>query len=261
MTRVLNQLLDRLEQAFTQLQYFTADAAHELRTPLASIRSVGEVALRSELGSGEQYREVIGSILEEASVLNQTIEDLLILARVESSHPGAGHTVFSLIELTSEVLTVLEVLTEEHDVHVELTVADPQSVVVQADRGLVRAAIMNVLHNALKFAPPHSTIHVDFAERAAVPGFAEVSFQDEGPGIQPSEGDQVFDRFFTSGAKETSSMAGSGIGLSIAKLAIERNGGKIFFDQDATKGARCVILLPVSRESGATVERILPVSL
>lgn len=262
MARVLNQLLDRLEQAFTQLQRFTADTAHELRTPLASIRSVGEVALRAEVQSGEQYREVIGSILEETCVLNQTIEDLLILARVESSHPGAGITGFSLIELTNEVLTVLEALTEEHDVRVEQTVADPQSVVVQADRGLVRAAIMNVLHNALKFAPPHSTILVHFADGTVKPGFAEVSFQDEGPGIRPSERERVFDRFFTSGARETSSMAGSGIGLSIARLAVERNGGQIFFDPDVAGGARCVIRLPVSGGSAASgVKLILPDSL
>lgn len=261
MARVLNQLLGRLEQAFTQLQRFTADAAHELRTPLASIRSVGEVSLRSELQSVEQYREVIGSILEETSVLNQTIEDLLTLARVESSHPRDGTTAFSLWELTNEVLGVLEVLTEEHDVRVELAVADPKAVVVEADRGLVRAAIMNVLHNALKFSPLHSMIRVNFAGGRANPGFAEVSFQDEGPGIRPSEREQVFDRFFTSGASETSSMSGSGIGLSIARLAIERNGGQIFFDPDAVGGARCVIRLPVSGGStSSSVERVLPAS-
>lgn len=113
MARVLNHLLGRLEQAFTQLHRFAADAAHELRTPLASIRSVGELALRSEDHAPERYQEAIGSILEEASVLNQTIEDLLLLARAEASQPSVGRTTFSLIALVNEVVSVLEVLIED----------------------------------------------------------------------------------------------------------------------------------------------------
>jgi signal transduction histidine kinase len=82
MARVLNHLLDRLESAFLQLQRFTADAAHELRTPLAAMRSTGELALRNEQNSPEAYKEAIGSILEECSILSQTIDDLLTLEPV-----------------------------------------------------------------------------------------------------------------------------------------------------------------------------------
>ena len=246
MARVLNHLLERLEQAFSQLQRFTADAAHELRTPLASLRTVGELALRNDSGNVQEYREALGSILEETSVLNQTIEDLLLLARAEAAQPGGGQTMFSLVELTSEVLSVLDVLMEEQKILVEHDASAAAPAVTHADRGLVRAALMNILHNALKFSPPHSTIRVTHRSGGASSRVIELSIQDEGPGIKSSERERVFDRFFTSAARETSPRAGTGIGLSIAKLAIERNGGSIFFDSTVPRGARCVIRLPRS---------------
>ncbi|MGI4830877.1 MAG: ATP-binding protein [Janthinobacterium lividum] len=245
MARMMNHLLERLEQAFVQLQRFTADAAHELRTPLASIRSVGELALRAEDRRPELYQEAIGSILEEASVLNQTIEDLLLLARAEAAQPGVGQTSFSVVALLSEVLSVLEVLIEEKGLSIDQYVQANVLAIVHADRGLVRSAMMNILHNAVKFSPASSHISLRFAEIGSEPGFVEMSVTDQGPGIRASERDRVFDRFFTSSAHETSSMAGSGIGLSIARLAIERSGGEIFFDLGPEKGARCVIRLPL----------------
>ena len=246
MARVLNHLLERLEQAFAQLQRFTADASHELRTPLASIRSVGELVLRTGNQSPEQYQEAIGSILEEAAVLNQTIEDLLLLARAEASQPGKGHTTFSVIPLMSEVLSILEVLIEEKKLSIEQEVQPGVTAIVHADHGLVRSALMNVVHNALKFSPEQSTISIRFASFNGEPDFVQVSVTDQGPGIRTSEHDRVFDRFFTSSARETSSNAGSGIGLSIAKLAVERSGGHISFDSSLERGARCVVTLPLA---------------
>jgi heavy metal sensor kinase len=243
MGRVLNHLLQRLEEAFVQLQRFTADAAHELRTPLASLRAVGELALHEE-NSLDGYREAIGSILEETSRVNQTIEGLLLLAKAEAVQPGDVRTSFSLVELTEEVLSVLEVLLEERQITIEQRGQKSTSAVVHADRGLVRAAIMNILHNALKFSPSGSTLRIDFATYQSTEPFVELSVHDQGPGISPSEHERVFDRFFTSADRETATKSGSGIGLSVAKLVIERNGGEIFFDLSVSEGARCIIRLP-----------------
>ena len=249
MARVLNHLLERLEQAFAQLQRFTADAAHELRTPLAAIRSVGELVLRTGDRSPGQYQEAIGSILEETSRLNQTIEDLLSLARAEAAQPGVGRTTFSLLALLSEVLSVLEVLTEDKGLSLEQQLHVDPAVAIHADRGLVRAALMNVLHNAVKFSPPQSLIVIELAAAAETPGFVEIRITDQGPGIRVAERDRVFERFFTGSARATSSMAGSGIGLSIAKLAVERSGGEVFFDLSQKEGARCVVRLPLAAQN------------
>lgn len=245
MARVLNLLLDRLESAFRQLQRFTADAAHELRTPLAAIRSTGELALQKEQISLEEHREALGSILEECATLSQTIDDLLTLAKAEAAQPGRGRTTFSLVDLSCEVLAVLEVLSEEKGIVVRQEGVG--QAVVQADRGLVRTAVMNLLHNAFKFSPANSVVRISVGVvDTPQTGLVSMIIEDEGPGIRTSEQEQIFERFFTSHAPETASMAGSGIGLSIAKLAIERNNGELLLDASASRGARFLIRLPVA---------------
>jgi len=243
--RVFNQLLQRLEESFEQLKRFTADAAHELRTPLASLRAVGEVALQ-DATKVEDYREAIGSILEETGRLNQTIEGLLLLAKAETSKPGEKGAEFFLPELIDEVLALLSVLLEERNVTVVEERSAFENVTVLADRSLVRIALVNVLHNALKFSPEGSTLRVICTTTRATGNFAEVSVQDEGPGLAQGEYEKVFERFFTSSREVTAEGSGTGLGLSIAKLAIERNGGQIIFDKNSNRGARCTIRLPLA---------------
>jgi signal transduction histidine kinase len=256
MAQVINHLLERLEQAFAQLQHFTADAAHELRAPLASLRTVAEIALRGE-SELDAHREALGSILEETVKLNQTIDGLLLLTKAEIFQPQEASTSFSLIEVTSEVLSVLEVIVEERQVHVEERIHGSVRATVRADRGLIRAAIMNIVHNALKFSPARSTINIDYSVIDTSSPFVELIVQDQGPGISALEYEKVFDRFFTSTSRETATMSGAGIGLSIAKLVVERSGGEIFFDPSTAEGARCIVRLPAlkAESAGSTSHR------
>ena len=242
--KAFNQLLQRLEEAFEQLKRFTADAAHELRTPIASLRAVGEVALQ-DATRPEDYREAIGSMLEETDRLNQAIEGLLVLAKAEASKPGDHKSSFLVTELLEEVLTLLGTLVEEQGLMVKQDYAGSQHLRVFAERSLVRMALTNVLHNAIKFSPEEGEIEIRCIANAEG-GYVEIAVEDEGPGIMASELSNVFDRFFTSGRSETSSASGTGLGLSIAKLAIERNDGEIFFDPDAAAGARCIVRLPLA---------------
>jgi signal transduction histidine kinase len=244
MAKVFNHLLDRLEQAFLQLQRFTADAAHELRTPLASLRTIGEVSLQSDQGE-EAYREALGSILEETSRLNETIESLLLLSKAETTQPGSEHTVFVMADLVNEVLNLLEIVIEEKHITVLQENESAGHVYVRANRTLLRVAILNVVHNALKFSPNGSILRISYS-RPERPGTKLLlTIQDEGPGIKPSEHEKVFDRFFTSSSSATASHSGAGLGLSIAKLIIDRTGGNIEFDDTVQEGARCTIELSV----------------
>jgi len=241
---VFNHLLDRLEGSFEQLQRFTADAAHELRTPIAALRTIGEVAL--EDGRGEHaYKEALSSILEETSRLSETIDALLLLARAEATQGGREPKAWPLKSLVDEVLGLLEVLSEEKSLKVLQEGSASGEGSVRADRGLLRTALMNVLHNAIKFSPEGGVIRVSYSRLETAPPFLQLLVQDQGAGIAEGEHERVFERFFTSSARETAAHSGTGLGLSVAKLILERAGGSIRLDADAASGARCLIELPL----------------
>ena len=245
MARVLNHLLERLQQAFAQLQRFTADAAHELRTPLASIRSTGELALQKTL-TDVGYREAISGMLEESIRLNQTIDGLLLLSKAEAVESDSSPTFFSLRELIHEILALLDVLIEDR--HIEVLEQDNEEVHEQlfADRGLIRIALLNVLHNAVKFSPDHSALRILY-ERVEREGkaYERVCIHDSGLGIAAGEHLRVFERFFSSSIHQIPTQRGAGLGLSIAHLVIDRSGGRIFFDETAVQGAKCCVELPL----------------
>ena len=245
MGRVFNHVLDRLEQAFNQLQRFTADAAHELRTPIASLRTVGEVALEKGQGSAE-YQEALSNILEEAERLNETIESLLLLSKAESTGSANSKTVFPASEVVNEVLSLLQVLMEERHISISREGELIGRAGVRANRSLLRTALLNVLHNALKFSPNNSTLAITYSRSADPNPKLIMTFQDEGPGIASGEHKRVFERFFTSAAQSTASKSGTGLGLSVTKLVIDRTGGEVWFDEEMQAGAKCIITLPIS---------------
>lgn len=243
---VFNHLLDRLEQAFFQLQRFTADAAHELRTPLAALRTIGEVALERGEGS-EEYRYALGSILEETTRLSETIDSLLLLSKAESTKPEDTQTVFPAAALVIEVINLLGVLIEERGITVVQDGETPaRKVLIRSDRSLFRIAILNVLHNAVKFSPDGSTLRICWSQKSEPKPTLVISIQDQGPGIPPGEHEMVFARFFTSDATPAGSPSGTGLGLSIAKLIVERSGGTIRFDEANREGACCIIEVPIA---------------
>jgi signal transduction histidine kinase len=247
MARVLNHLLERLQQSFIQLQRFTADAAHELRTPLAALRNTGEVTLQAEIPE-EGYRNAIGSMLEETMRLNQTIDALLLLAKAETSRFDDLQTSFLLTELVDEILALLDVLIEERHITIEHEGKQAATEPIFADRSLIRIAFLNVLHNAIKFSPDNSILKILYSRKEGDRSFQRVCIQDSGPGIASGEHQRVFERFFTSNPIDRSAHSGAGLGLSISKLIIDRNGGKIYFNPAIAHGATCCIELPLHKK-------------
>jgi signal transduction histidine kinase len=246
MARVLNHLLQRLEEAFIQLQRFTADAAHELRTPLAALRATGELTLQ-ESRTEPAYREAIGGMLEETIRLNQTIDGLLLLSKAETAQSESPNISFSLTKLIDEILVLLEVLIDERHITVRQEHDENSVALLFADRSLIRVALLNVLHNAIKFSPDHSTIRIIYSRNEKDGQTTQkVCIHDNGPGISPGEHRRVFDRFFTSTSPQTSPESGAGLGLSITKLIVDRNAGRIYFDETVTHGAKCCIELSIS---------------
>src|SRR5580693_3217432 len=149
LARVFNTTLARLEQSFEQLRRFTSDASHELRTPLAAIRSVGEVGLQKD-GSREEYRDIIGSMLEEGNRLTRLVDSLLTISRADAGAIPFNPSVFSVLELAREAAALLEVLMEEKSL--TLTLTGDESVAVNGDRLFLRQSLVNIIHNAVKYS-------------------------------------------------------------------------------------------------------------
>jgi len=237
---VINDALARLERSFHALRRFTADASHELRTPLTAIRSVGEVGLR-ERRSEAEYREMIGSILEETERLTAMTDSLLMLARADSGKADLRPTSVDLGGLASGVAADLEVLAEEKRQHVQVDAE--ADVAVTADRPTLRLAVINLLDNAIKYSPEDATIRL-VARRRGSNGVLEVI--DNGPGIEPEHLPHVFERFYRADHARSRTKGGAGLGLSIARWAMEANGGCIEVESEVSRGSVFRIVLPAA---------------
>jgi heavy metal sensor kinase len=235
---VFNQTLARLEQAFEQLRRFTSDASHELRTPLAAIRSVGEVGLQKN-GSREDYRDIIGSMLEEVNRLTSLVDSLLTISRADAGSLQLQLVNVPLMQLAREAAAIFEVLAEEKAIRFLLT--GDETAVVRGDRLFLRQAFVNLLHNAVKYSPVGGTIDIRIQ---GSPTGVSVEIEDDGPGVPSEDCTKIFDRFYRVDKARWSESGGAGLGLSITKWIIEAHRGRIAFDSAITRGCLFRIYIP-----------------
>ena len=237
---VFNDLLARLEQAFEQLGRFTSDASHELRTPLTSIRSVGEVALQMD-GGREEYRDAIGSMLEEVGHLTTLIDCLLTISRADAGSIQLHPTVFRAMDLAREAVGLFEVLVEGRGLRI--SVEGDEGVSVKGDRLVLRQALVNIVHNAVKYTPAGGTIRVGV--RCEPAGTVRLEVVDSGPGISSEHAGKIFDRFYRVDDSRSRQAGGAGLGLSIARWAARVHGGDISLLTTQGRGCTFQISLPM----------------
>ena len=228
---VFNDTLARLEASFAELQRFTADASHELRSPLTALRAVGEVALRDGNDPGA-LRETIGSMLEEAQRLTDLVDALLTLARMDATKADAARGEVNISTLLEEVRDQFEVLANEKRQMIAVTSDD--DVTVRADRTLLHLALVNLVHNAIQHGPADSKILITAARRARK---IDISVKDHGPGIPREYHEKIFERFFRVDKARSRAQGGAGLGLAIAKQAVERIGGRIVLESNSDRGS------------------------
>lgn len=238
---VLNAMLGKLEESFSRLRQFTADASHELRTPLTAMRSVGEVGLRGARSEAE-YRDIIGSMLEEVKNLSQLTDGLLLLARADMGQPHAVLEDIELDALVSDEVERMRVLAEEKSIN--LNVEAGSGVTVWIDPTLIRQALMNLLDNAIKFTPPGGRVRVAVHQDKDC---ASVEVADSGPGIPPEVQDRVFERFFRLDRGRSRDIGGAGLGLAIARMAATACGGRIELESEPGQGSKFRIHIPIGR--------------
>jgi heavy metal sensor kinase len=217
---VFNQTFARLEDAFERLRRFTSDASHELRTPLTAIRSIGETALQHQTINTE-CRETIGSMLEETDRLVQTVESLLLLSRTDDN--ALQKQPVEIGDLLDDVVEFLTVLAEDRQQ--QIIFERTTSLTIPADPCMLRRAFLNLVDNAIKYAPEQTSITIRLY-RAPDQGTV-IDVLDHGPGIPDSDKERIFDRFYRLDNGRSRDKGGTGLGLSITKAALEAHGGTI----------------------------------
>lgn len=238
---VFNDTLTRLELSFAQMKRFTSDASHELRTPLTAMRSVGEVGLRGRRGESE-YRDVISSMLEEVDRLSQLVEHLLAMSRADVGELRISREEVLLGDVAGEVASQLEVLAEEKEQSIEVDSVHDLTWV--GDRTLLGQALMNLVDNAVKHTPESGRVILRVFPSAVG---AIIDVEDTGPGIPPEYRERVFDRFYRIDTSRSRSVGGMGLGLSIARWAVEANGGTLNLERSDSNGSVFRIVLPGAR--------------
>lgn len=240
LARIFNEMLSRLEQSFEQLRRFTSDASHELRTPLTLLRSAGEVGMQTN-STPEQYRDTIGSMLEDANRLTELVENLLTISRADAGQLAISPTSFTAMDLARESGELLDVLLEEKGQ--TLDISGDESLMLSADWVLMRQALVNVLHNAIKYTPKNGKIEINV--KRAESG-VDIEVHDSGPGIELAHRERVFDRFYRIDSGRSSTQGGTGLGLSIAQWTVRAHGGEITVTSNGSTGAVFQIHLPAT---------------
>lgn len=245
-----NATLARLQDSFDRMRRFTSDASHELRTPLTAMKSVGEVALRDASDSA-RCRDAIGSMLEEVDRLTTLVDRLLILTRADAGVYKARFERLDLATLARDVTDWMRPAAEERGITLEIEATSPQT--IEADSPTLRQAIMNLIDNALRHGDAAGLVVVRTGHDSAGRPWLEVS--DSGPGIALEHHQRIFDRFYRVDPGRSTGDAsigrGCGLGLAIAKWAVELHGGVIGLDSAPGRGSVFQIVFP-SRSAPAT---------
>jgi two-component system OmpR family sensor kinase len=234
----LNDMIQRLAGALASLRQFTADAAHELMTPLASIRTEAEVTLQA-LRTPEQYAETLASIVEEADRLARLADRLLTLAREDARAPSEMRPV-ALDALLRDAAEWARPLADRAGISLSLAALPPAVVAGDPDR--LRPAFDNLLDNAIKYNQPGGTVHLSSRLDA---GRVVVAITDTGIGIPGVALPRIFDRFYRVDPSRSRRTGGTGLGLSIARAIVRSHGGTIEAMSTTGRGTTFTVSLPV----------------
>jgi two-component system heavy metal sensor histidine kinase CusS len=215
-----DQMLARLEESFDRLSQFSADLAHELRTPIQNLRCEAEVTL-ARTRTANEYREVVESSIEEYQRLASMIDSLLFLARTENAETRVDK---AKLEVGPEIDTILD-LYDAAAREQNVAVTRQGDARVNADPMLFRRALNNVVSNALQHTPSGGQVQVSVVSEPDET--VAIKVQDSGYGIGPEHLSRIFDRFYRADAARSSNPAGTGLGLAIVKSIMELHGGLV----------------------------------
>lgn len=250
LARVLNDLLDRLEEAFEQQRRFMTDAAHELRTPTAIVRSEADVTLSGEDRTEEEYRESLGIIRDAARRLTRVVDDIFLLARADAGHRVGDRATLRFGEVVRGTVRTVKPIADENDV--DIRVQGYTEVSVRGDRDLLERLTLNLLDNAVRHSPEGGVVEVLLRTGEET---CELSVVDHGPGIPEEDREHVFERFYrvdeARARNESTLTSGAGLGLSICRRIAELHEGRIELVAADPGRTEFRVTLPLESAAGA----------
>jgi signal transduction histidine kinase len=264
LARTLNEMLARLEAAFAQVRRFSADASHELKTPLTVLKGEIEVALRNPRDPAE-YQRVLASVLEEVESMARLVDDLLLLSRADAGALRWEKQAVDLDRLVEEVAKEGEVLGRGKHVQVKIQGLEP--LVIRGDGQRLKQLLRNLVDNGVKYTPPGGQValslrRVEWSNGQMVDSakpvdrltnrpigtpaeWLEISVRDTGVGIAPEAMPRIFERFYRVDPARSRETGGAGLGLCIAKTIAEGHGGSIGVESTPGTGSMFTVRLPL----------------
>jgi heavy metal sensor kinase len=245
LSETLNRMLSRLNSAVQRMSQFTADASHELRSPVSLIRTTAELAVTSGRTNAE-YHADMAQILAEAERTSRLIDSLLLLARADAGEGALQMEPCNFAVSLRQAVEQAESLANERKISMEFRIdGEP---VVSGDADALRRVVFILLENAIKYNTPGGAVRVTLASQD---GSAVCSVSDSGIGIAERDLDHIFDRFWRADKVRSRGSGGAGLGLSIARWIVERHRGVIGVKSEFGKGTTFTVELPtihVSRQ-------------
>ncbi len=230
LAKTLNDMLDRLDDAIHQMRRFSADASHELQTPLTILKGEMEVALRHQR-TPEEYQQVLSSGLEEIGRINHLVEGLLLLARADAGVLQLDLRKVDLRELSQEVLDNMQLIADAHAV--ELLDDMKEAVYVNGDREHLRRLVLNLVDNGIKYTPSGGSVRISLRLDK---NWATLDITDTGIGLTADQQQEIFSRFHRTPEARLRDGKGAGLGLNIARSIAGAHGGKITVASSPDKG-------------------------
>jgi two-component system, OmpR family, sensor kinase len=247
---VVNGLLERLEQAFAQQRRFMADASHELRTPVAVLRTEADITLSRPNRTEAEYRDSVAVMRDSARRLGRIVDDLFLLARADAGHLPLRRGPIYLEEVVDDAARAVRALAHERGVRIDVKPLEDSP--FNGDADLLGRLLLNLLDNAIKHSPTGGTVTLSLAR---VADEYWIGVADEGPGIPPEAQAQIFERFFrldkTRSRDGSTDTGGAGLGLAIARWIAEAHGGRLDLVRSSDAGTEFQVTLPVPSDGNA----------
>ena len=231
--------VEKMREAYEQIQHFSVNASHELRTPLTIMRGEVELALRSQK-SAEQYQHILASLLEEILRLSRIIDDLLLVARSQIGQVPMERQRFNLRQLIEEMADEADLFTAQAGITFHAGPAEDAW--IEGDALRIRRVVLNLIDNAVKYNQHGGSVTLSLKARD---GWALVSVRDTGFGIPADALPRIFDRFYRMDREHAKSRSGTGLGLFIVQWIAQTHGGDVLVESTPDEGSEFVVRLPL----------------